>query len=124
MQTNKFFLNNLWRWKCGLPELKLNSKLNRGIDDLYESEWDFYFEKLMKNRLVMGAYRYGLLETKNPNYDNMGSLKRRADLYEKTGNLEHLVDIANLALVEFKTGNHPNKHFSSNDDVDEKVEIK
>lgn len=63
----------------------------------------------------MGYFRYGPMG-KKPGYDNIGSVKKRIELYEQTGNLEHLVDIANLAMVEFVEGQHPNRHFSASDD--------
>ena len=53
----------------------------------------------------------------------MQSAERRMKLYEETGNDELLVDIANLCLLEFMIGKHPNKHFNSIDDG-EHAEIK
>ena len=41
---------------------------------------------------------------------------QKAKLYQETGNDEILVDIANLAMVEFIEGNHPNKHYKAVDD--------
>lgn len=86
-------------------------------DALAASEWSDEFERMMRNRLIMGALRYGLInEEGKPRYDRVGSMKRRLDLYSETGNLEHLVDVANLALMEFEEGRHPNAHFASLDD--------
>lgn len=42
----------------------------------------------------------------------ISSMKRRLDMYEKEGNMELLVDIANLALVEYMHSTHPLKHFA------------
>lgn len=71
----------------------------------------------MKNRLLLGAFRYGLLRSKGEQgYDMIGSLKRRVELYEQSGNLEFLVDVANLALLEFRFPQHRNAHFESQDD--------
>ena len=36
--------------------------------------------------------------------------------YEDTRNMEHLVDAANMCLLEFEFGEHPKKHFESLDD--------
>lgn len=86
-------------------------------DELRESEWSREFEELMRVRLAMGAFRYKRLLPGVPNgYDNVGSAIERLKLYQETGNLEHLVDAANLALVEFATGQHPQRHFASADD--------
>ena len=90
------YIKNLWLWKCGMPEERLN------MNDLYKTEWSSEFERLMRNRLVMGAYRYGRLQPgKKPRYDRIKEMKRRIELYVKTGNQEYLIDIANFAMCEF-----------------------
>ncbi len=87
------------------------------LEHLRLSEWSPEFEKLMRNRLIMGALRYGSLgEIGKPMYDRLTSIERRIQLYRETGNTEHLVDIANLAMVEFVEGTHPLKHWESVDD--------
>ena len=86
-------------------------------DGLRDAQWSREFERLMRNRLLMGAFRYGPLRDQVPNgYDNIGSAIQRLRLYQAGGNLEHLVDAANLCLVEFVTGQHPQRHFESADD--------
>jgi hypothetical protein len=111
-----YFLDNLWRWKCGLPEKENKSKL-LNYDDLKKSEWSDNFEKLMRNRLIMGAFRYGKLNEKNkPVYDRTTEIKKRCNKYIDTGNIEFLVDIANMCMLEFEEGKHKNKHFLSIDD--------
>ena len=128
MQDTQFFLNNLWKWKCGLPEDDYNQAKTVDKTMTYESlrktEWSDEFENLMRNRLLMGAFRYGKIREQNkPNYMRMQSAERRMKLYEETGNDELLVDIANLCLLEFMIGKHPKKHFNSIDDG-EHAEIK
>ena len=103
-------------WEYPAPRYSYNS--------LAESEWSPLFEQLMRNRLIMGALRYGLINAPNkPTYDRVASIKKRADLYKQTGNDEFLVDIANLCLLEFIEGIHPQKHFSAVDDTKEHVTI-
>ena len=117
------FLENLWRWKCGLPELRVSNNIS--IEELKLSEWSKLFEKLMRNRLIFGAFRYGKIHDKNkPNWDRVDSIFKRTKLYQETGNREFLVDIANLALLEFEEGSHPKSHFKSNDDTNIHVTIK
>jgi hypothetical protein len=75
------------------------------VEDLRRSEWSEEFERLMRNRLIQGAYRYRTLQQRREGSgrcDNIGSAIRRLRLYLKDGNLEHLVDAANLCLVEFE----------------------
>lgn len=75
------------------------------------------FRKLKNNRLIMGALRYGKLGAKNkPQYDRMQGICHHLKMYEKTGNLEHLVDISNIAECEFVESIHPKKHFKAADD--------
>lgn len=116
---NRTFIENLWRWKCGMPEIKIiiepPPRLN--YNDLKKTEWCKNFEMLCRNRMIMGAFRYGKLFDKNKyKYDRIESIKRRINDYEKTGNTENLVDIANLCRCEFIEGAHPNRHFKSIDD--------
>ena len=113
----KFYLNNLWRWKCGLPELEPGNPQPITFEELQQSEWSVDFEKLMRNRLIMGAMRYGRIGAKNkPKYDRINSMIKRLTKYQESGNKEFLVDVANLCLLEFVECNHLNEHFNSIDD--------
>lgn len=113
----RIFLQNAWRELSGLPEVKIDKSRTPSLDKLKETEWSPLFEKLMRNRLIIGAMRYGCLHEKGKAvYDRIDSMEKRLRKYKETGNLEFLVDIANLALCEFEEGKHPNKHFHSIDD--------
>lgn len=113
--TLQYFLFNAWRWKCGLPEKE--STLLPSLDELKTTEWDAYFEQLMRNRLIMGAIRYGRMRAKGkPQYDRVQSMIKRLNNYHETGNKEILVDVANLCLMEFIECNHPNAHFNATDE--------
>ncbi len=94
--------------------------LNRvpSLGQLRAGQWSERFERLRLNRMVMGAFRYGLLDEQRriSVYDNIGSAIERLEAYRKTGNQEHLVDAANLCMIEFETGRHPSQHFRSVDD--------
>lgn len=86
------------------------------LEELYRSQWSPRFEELMRNRLVMGALRYGLLHAPGKKqYDRVASVKKRVQLYAETGNLEHLVDVANECLLEFEESRHPQRHFGAQD---------
>lgn len=92
------------------------------LEQLERIQWSDLFEKYMRNRLMMGGLRYGVFGQKGkPKYNSIESIKRRIEQYEKTGNTEFLVDVANLCMVEFVEGVHPNKHFSATDDTKERV---
>ena len=111
----QYFMNNLWRWKCGLTE-KEEPKITT-FEELEKTEWSVEFETYMRNRLIMGAMRYGRLGAVNkPKYDCVSSMIKRLNKYKETGNKEFLIDVANICLVEFVECNHPNMHFESIDD--------
>lgn len=85
--------------------------------DLKRTEWNREFEQLQRNRLVMGAFRYGKLSIPGkPVYDRIGASIKRLEEYKMTGNDELLVDVANFMMLEFVEGRHPLKHFTSVDD--------
>jgi len=90
------------------------------LKELRKTEWCSEFERLMRNRFVLGAFRYGTFAEHEiaggSDYDDIQSAIDRLKKYQKTGNSEHLVDVANLCLKEFKVGNHPKQHWESIDD--------
>lgn len=115
--------------RAGCPEMPPPQALP-SYDELRRTQWSDEFERLwrgstttpiseeflqlMRNRLIMGALRYGLLGRPNkPAYDNVGSIRRRLKKHAADGNLEHMVDVANIALVEFVDCRHPRKHYAA-----------
>lgn len=74
------------------------------------------FEQYRKNRMIMGYFRYGSLQSQigRAKYDNIGSIEKRLSIYKSDHNREHLVDIANLAMIEFAT--RPDYPFKAADD--------
>ena len=98
-------------------------------DKLYHSEWCWNFERLlrrrvgelwdarfvglMRNRFVMGAFRYGLFKEKHAkNYLYFRYAELKAFRYGVTGNLECLVDTANMALLEYLHPTHVTPHWA------------
>lgn len=111
------FRLNAWRWKCGIPEIEDEKPILLNYRSLIKSEWDDHFETLMRNRLVLGAIRYGKINAPNkPKYDRVASMIKRLNAYKDSGNMEMLVDVANLCLLEFVECHHPLKHFEAVDD--------
>ena len=94
------------------------------VEELKKTEWNNEFENLMRNRLILGAFRYGLLGRDSVKFNVPDYIRVKLARYEETGNLESLVDIANLALVEFTLSDHPLKHFKALDDVKEHAKVK
>jgi hypothetical protein len=122
--TNRHFIDNLWRWKCGMEELEETPFEPVNITELAKTQMSSRFVELMTNRMVLGTLRYGRWQDNKKNgvkYDRVGAIRKRLDLFEKTGNSEYLVDIANFAMIEFEISDHPNLHFSPNDDDGEHI---
>ena len=89
------------------------------LSSLRRTEWCRAFIELMRNRLIIGALRYGTWEMKfrtNHGYDCIGSAIYRLQQYQKTGNMELLVDAANLCMIEFDGPTHRSPHWESVDD--------
>jgi len=72
----------------------------------------------MHNRLIVGACRYETFDEKRANnqYEILEAIKQRLAKYEATGNQEHLVDCANLLMIEFECPTHSTPHFEASDD--------
>lgn len=96
-----------------MPEAKLAPSLV----ELRKTEWNRQFERLQRNRLIMGALRYGRIASDNhpPGKTRADYLREKVDVYQKTGNLEALVDAANLAMLEFTHSKHPKRHWHAED---------
>lgn len=111
------FLRELWYDLAGKPYKENKIKTLPPLDELKKSEWDDTFEQLMRNRLIVGSFRYGLLkDSDRPSYKRVSSIINRLEMYLEDGNTEHLVDAAAISLAEFVCGDHPHKHFGPNDD--------
>jgi hypothetical protein len=116
-------LNNRCRfidaaWMSRWPQEELDMPGPAPVpDNLADTEWSPEFETLMRNRLVMGAFRYGLLKAPGkPQWNRTKSIARRLAAYDQDGNREHLVDVANMALLEFEEGPHRHRPIHAQDD--------
>ena len=74
-------------------------------EKILSRDWCPEFEKLRENRIVVSHYKYGWMSDTYPELAQAYKCaKERLELYEKSGNLEYLVDAANFCMIEFK---HP-----------------
>ena len=120
--TEQWFLRQAWRRLAGLPE-EPEPTPRPSLTVLRDSQWNDDFEELMRRRLIMGAFRYGMFsEQVHKRHNNPKSMLVHLAAYIASGNAEHLVDLANLALVEYTLPSHENFHFQSIDDGDHHAE--
>ena len=131
MNSLQFFFINAWRWHLGMPELEeeYHDRIKYGtapdVEDIAKHKFKDEFVVLMRNRMVMGFFRYGYNDPKFvKKLDFITSAKERIGRYEKDGNLEHLVDAANILRMEFEMPHHPNAHWESIDDGEHSHNIK
>lgn len=97
----------------------LNNLKALSLKEILKENWSVEFETLMKNRMIMGFFRYG----KAKKYNYVKYAKSKLQEYLFTGNTEYLVDVANLMLLEFMKGEHPKKHFKAAEQEEHNVEI-
>jgi hypothetical protein len=117
MKSERMFLDDLWRDMAGLPEMA--DRTMPSLEVLRETEWSTEFERMMRDALIVGAFRYGRLgEEGKPDYDRLEAMERRVREYQRSGNIECLVDIANFALLEYCEGKHPNRHIDTGGRID------
>ena len=90
------------------------------LAELKQTEWNEEFEVRMRNRMIVGSFRYGRLNDttrKDFNIDHSSIMQALLQKYAETGNKELLVDVANMAMIEYVGNAHPNAHFNALDDV-------
>lgn len=87
------------------------------LTTLRHTERSNSFEQARSNRKILGAFRYGRLGADGkPQWNRVPDMIRRLTAYQSDGNLEHLVDVANLCECEWVEGEHPQRHFTPSDD--------
>jgi hypothetical protein len=93
--------------------------VTKTIEEILATEFSPQFVELMKNRVAISYYKYGMLKDGYPHkVDAIGSLGERLRRYAETGNTEWLVDVANFAMIEFMFPRHSSAHFEGTDDED------
>ena len=84
-----------------------------------ESEFSNKFAEGMYNRMATSFFKYGKVKEAYPHkVDAIECLKVRLDNYQKTGNTEWLMDVANFAMIEYMHPKHPKAHFIATDSDD------
>jgi hypothetical protein len=115
MRSRQWYNDNRSRLSKGLPERKPTTLPS--LYELYESEWVPEFDVLAKGKMVLAAFRYGLL-AKNNAYDFIEAMKNKIRRYEETHNLELMVDVRNYAMLEFKKPKFSDSYYNNEDDTE------
>ena len=85
-------------------------------EQILKQDFSEDFIQKMRNRILVSHYKYGWMKDSYPELaDAVACLKQRLELYKKTGNKEHLIDVANFAMIEYMYPRHPNAHFEATD---------
>lgn len=93
----------------------LATEYSKRFDDIrYQrmprSDKSMEFDRIRQNMMVVSYYKYGPLKDNYGKYkciDALGSMKKRLDKYQETGNTEFLADVANFAMIEFMNPSVP-----------------
>lgn len=88
------------------------------MKEILKTEYSEKFDELRKNAVEVSFHKYGPARKnfEEGRVDAIKSLKKKLAAYEKTGNTEYLVDVANYAMFEFMFPLHPKAHFKATDD--------
>lgn len=80
------------------------------------SEFNTPFVQGMADRMAASWFKYGCHDDNaRAGVDFLDSLKTRLAKYEEDGNTEWLMDVANLAMIEYCHPSHPEAHFRATD---------
>lgn len=71
------------------------------------------FTDLMNNHALPGYFRYGTVRVYRDNpIPFVHRMWNCLDRFQKDGNIEHLVDVANWARIAFHYTGHPKRHYN------------
>ena len=86
------------------------------LPNVPKTEFSQEFAQGCYDRMAMSYCKYGPLAEGFPHrVDAIGTLRDKLDKYERTGNTEWLMDVANYAMIEFLRPRHPEAHFRATD---------
>lgn len=72
-------------------------------EEIMKRDFSEEFVNKMKNAIEMSHYKYGWMSKTYPELAQaVKCIQERLDLYNKTHNLDYLIDVANFAMIEYK----------------------
>jgi hypothetical protein len=85
-------------------------------DAIMQRDWSKEFIIKMEHAIEMSHYKYGWMSDTYPELAQAAKcIQERLDLYNKTHNLDYLVDIANFAMIEYKHPSYSDAHYTPQD---------
>ena len=88
----------------------------KSYEEILETEYSEDFDKKRKDAMVTSFYKYGMAKLNYPhNVNAIETLEKRLNQYKITGNAEWLVDVANMAMIEFMLPRHKKAHYRPTD---------
>lgn len=136
--VGELFLKDLWRDSVGLKPIHTNSVTDSAkysLNELKRTEWSMDFENAlikeiiasgfsyeryilerfcilkpyMKNRLIQGAFRYGLLSSDKPKWDRYARVELEIARFREDYLCERIVDALNMMLLEWVENGRDNE---------------
>lgn len=88
------------------------------MSEVLKQEYSERFDELRKYAVKVSYFKYGPAKKNfaEGRVDAVASLRKKLLAYERTGNTEYLVDVANYAMFEFMYPLHPKAHYKATDD--------
>jgi len=87
-------------------------EISKDLAAILRRDFSEDFVAKMKASMLQSHYKYGYVSDTYPELaDAIACLEERLALYKKDGNIDHLVDVANFAMIESMYPRHPNAHF-------------
>jgi len=89
------------------------------VSDIVREKWDADFVDACRNRIVVGAMRYGnggsQYESRECGDSFLRRLREKLAEFDRTRNHEMLVDIAVYCMLLWRFDDHPAAHFEAMD---------
>ncbi len=85
-------------------------------EEILRRDWSKEFITKMENAIETSHYKYGWMSDTYPELAQAAKcIQERLYLYNKTHNLDYLVDIANFAMIEYKHPCYPDAAYTPQD---------
>lgn len=85
-------------------------------EEIMKRDWSAEFVAKMERAIETSHYKYGWMSDTYPELAQaIKCIQERLNLYNRTHNLDYLVDIANFAMIEYKHPSYSDAHYTPQD---------